>query len=184
MTVISDQTILIAPIGPFDADILSAVERMIPRTFGMPCRVETLLDHIDFAWNAERGQFHSTAVLAKLSEKASIDTLKVIALTHNDLFIPILTHVYGEAQLGGTSAIVSTCRLAGGISPVGQRALYLERITKEAAHELGHTFDLRHCKDRHCLMHYCRSIDDVDGKTSRLCRYCQVMLNDRLTTTI
>lgn len=180
MTTTPKATILIAPIGAFDADILSAVERMVMQTFGMPCRIDPLLDDIGFAWNEERGQFHSTAILAKLSENAPLDVVKVIALTHNDLFIPILTHVYGEAQLGGRSCIVSTCRLAGGISVVGQRVLYLERITKESAHELGHTFDLRHCKDRHCLMHYCRSTGDVDGKTNRLCRYCQVMLKDQL----
>ncbi|BBO71528.1 hypothetical protein DSCA_54580 [Desulfosarcina alkanivorans] len=180
MTATSKTTVLIAPIGAFDADILSVVENMVLRTFGLPCRTETLLDDIGFAWNEERGQYHSTMILAKLSETAPPDVFKVIALTHDDLFIPILTHVYGEAQLGGRSCIVSTCRLAGGISMVGQRALYLKRVTKEAAHELGHTFDLRHCKDRQCLMHYCRSTGDVDGKTGRFCRYCQVMLNDQL----
>ena len=180
MTAITEEAILIAPVGTFDADILSAVEKMIPQIFGISCRIETLLDDIDFAWNSERRQFNSTAILSKLSEKTPTDAFKVIALTHNDLYIPSLTHVYGEAQLGGTSAIISTCRLAGGISPVGQRTLYLERITKEAAHELGHTFDLRHCKDHQCLMHYCRSIEDVDGKTSQLCRYCQVLLKDHL----
>jgi archaemetzincin len=178
LTVSLKETILIAPIGGFEADILSAVETMIPQIFGLPCRIQALLDDIGFAWNAERKQFHSTAILAELSEKTPADTLKIIALTGEDLFIPILTHVYGEAQLGGISAVVSTCRLAGGISPVGERSLYLERITKEAAHELGHTFDLRHCKDRLCLMHYCRSIEDVDGKISQLCRYCRVMFND------
>ncbi len=180
MTATSKATILIAPIGAFDADILSAVEKMVLQTYGMPCRVQSLIEDIGFAWNAERGQFHSTAILAKLTENAPADVLKVIALTPHDLFIPILTHVYGEAQLGGCSCIVSTCRLADGISPAGQRAVYLERISKETAHELGHTFDLRHCKDNQCLMHYCRSTGDVDGKSSRFCRYCRVMLNDQL----
>lgn len=170
----------IAPIGDFDDDILSAVEKMIQDIFGMSCRIEPLLDDIDFAWNVERRQFYSTAILAQLSDLAPPDAHKIIALTDKDLFIPILTHVYGEAQLGGTSCIVSTCRLADGISRVSQRVEYLERITKEAAHELGHTFDLRHCKDHQCLMHYCRSAHDVDTKTSRLCRYCQVLLNDHL----
>jgi archaemetzincin len=178
LTANSRETILIAPIGDFDADIIDAVEKMVPLLFGMLCRVEPLLDDIGFAWNAERRQFHSTAILSELSGKAPADVLKVIALTHKDLFIPILTHVYGEAQLGGTSCIVSTCRLADGISAVGQRSLYLDRITKETAHELGHTFDLRHCKDHQCLMHYCRSIGDVDAKTHQLCRYCHVLLND------
>lgn len=180
MTAISRETILIAPIGEFDADILDAVGKMVPRIFGMSCTIEPLLDDIGFAWNPERRQFHSTAILVELSARVSTDALKVVALTREDLFIPILTHVYGEAQLGGTSCIVSTCRLADRISPILQRALYLERITKETAHELGHTFDLRHCKDHQCLMHYCRSIGDVDGKTDRFCRYCQVLLNDQL----
>ena len=183
MTSVSRDTILIAPIGDFAADILSAIEDMIPPIFGLPCRIEPLLDNIDFAWNPERRQFLSTIILAQLSDKAPADVFKIIALTRKDLFIPILTYVYGEAQLGGTSCIVSTCRLDGGISHVGQRVLYLERISKEVIHELGHTFNLRHCKDHQCLMHYCRSISDVDEKNSQLCRYCQVLLNDQLKNT-
>jgi archaemetzincin len=180
VTTILRDTILIVPIGDLPADILSAVEQKILPVFGLPCRIDPLFDDIGFAWNPERRQFLSTVILAQLSKKAPADALKVIALTRKDLFIPILTHVYGEAQLGGTSCIVSTYRLGDGISRVEQRALYLERISKEAIHELGHTFDLRHCKDHQCLMHYCRSIHDVDEKTSQLCRYCRVLLNDQL----
>jgi archaemetzincin len=180
LTTTAKATIQIAPIGAFDTDILSAVEKIVAQVFGLPCRTEPVIDDIGFAWNETRGQFHSTAILGKLSEKVPDDVFKVIALTHSDLFIPILTHVYGEAQLAGRSAIVSTFRLDDGISPVGQRAVYLERIAKEAAHELGHTFDLRHCKDHQCLMHYCRRIGDVDAKTARFCRYCKVLLNDQL----
>ena len=175
-------TVLIVPIGDFEDDILQAVDAMIKRAFDLSCRFEPLLDTIDFAWNAEREQFHSTAILTKLAERTPADVLKILALTKEDLFIPILTHVYGEAQLGGTSCIVSTCRLSGGISPTVQREHYLERIAKESAHELGHTFDLRHCKDSQCLMHYCRGIGDVDGKSNQFCRYCQVMLDDQLKT--
>lgn len=178
MTTRHREIILIAPIGDFDADVLLAVESMITQTFDMTCRVQPLLDDIGFAWNAEREQFHSTAILDKLSAAPRGDALKVLALTQEDLFIPILTHVYGEAQLGGVSCIVSTCRLSDGAA--GKRDRYLGRIAKESAHELGHTFDLRHCKDQQCLMHYCRSLGDVDGKAEQFCRYCRVMLNDQL----
>jgi archaemetzincin len=180
LTGIVPPIIIISPIGDFDADILCAIEEMVGKWLGLPCRTQALLDNIDFAWDAKRRQFHSTAILDLLSQQAPADTLKVIALTDRDLFIPILTHVYGEAQLGGLSCIVSTHRLAKGISAVAQRCRYLERIVKECAHELGHTFDLRHCKDNQCLMHYCRSIDDVDHKENRFCRYCRVMMGDAL----
>jgi archaemetzincin len=173
-------TILIAPIGDFDADLLQTLEKMVRETFGLPCRIEPLLDDIHFAWNAERDQYHSTVILGKLTEALPQDAYKIIALTHEDLFIPILTHVYGEAELGGVSCIVSTFRLSSDISPTSRRDLYLDRIYKESAHELGHTFDLRHCKDPQCLMHYCRRISDVDGKMNHFCRYCKVMLEDEL----
>jgi len=177
---VSKETILLSPIGDFDADILHAVEAMVPDVFSLLCHIQPLIDNIDFAWDARRRQFHSTVILEELSANAPLNAHKIIALTHHDLFIPILTHVYGEAQLGGRSSIVSTCRLADGISVVSRRATYLMRIVKETAHELGHTFDLRHCKDNRCLMHYCRSIGDVDTKTGQFCRYCRVLLSDHL----
>lgn len=180
MNAFASRFVILSPIGPFDADILCAVEKMVVRGLGLPCRIQTLFDDIDFAWDARRGQFNSTAILEKLAEQAPSDTLRVLALTTRDLFIPILTHVYGEAQLGGISCIVSTCRLDDGISAACQRRRYLARIVKESAHELGHTFNLRHCKDNQCLMHYCRSIGDVDHKQGRLCRYCNVMFGDGL----
>jgi archaemetzincin len=173
-------TVIIAPIGNFDADILGAIEQMVVNGLGLPCRIQGLIDNIDFAWDAKRQQFHSTAILDRLAQQAPADTLKMIALTDRDLFIPILTHVYGEAQLGGLSCIVSTHRLTKGISPVAQRRRYLERIVKECAHELGHTFDLKHCKDNQCLMHYCRSIGDVDHKENQFCRYCRILMDDAL----
>jgi archaemetzincin len=170
----------IAPIGVFAPDLLSAVVDTVGRLFGLECRTAPLLEEIAFAYDEERKQYHSTAVLERLTKQAPADTLKVLALTREDLFIPILTHVYGEAQLGGTSCVVSIHRLGEGISTVNMRPLYIERVAKEAAHELGHTFDLRHCKDAHCIMHYCRSISDVDHKSSDLCRYCRVLLGDSL----
>jgi archaemetzincin len=55
-----------------------------------------------------------------------------------------------------------------------------ERLVKEAVHELGHCFNLRHCKDSMCLMHYCRKLDDVDQKTDQFCRYCDIILTDSI----
>jgi archaemetzincin len=184
----------VAPIGVFAPDLMTTIVETIERVYGLECHAAPLIDEIAFAYDADRKQYHSTAILEALTAAASADTFKVLAstgkilaptrkilaLTREDLFIPILTHVYGEAQLGGTSCVVSTHRLAEGISRVNARECYLERVAKEAAHELGHTFDLRHCPDAYCIMHYCRSIEDVDHKGSDLCRYCRVMLGDYL----
>jgi archaemetzincin len=37
-----------------------------------------------------------------------------------------------------------------------------------------------HCKDKACIMHYCRKISDVDRKSGELCRYCKVLMGDEV----
>jgi archaemetzincin len=75
---------------------------------------------------------------------------------------------------------VSTIRLNEGHSYLSMQEPFLSRIVKEAVHELGHTFQLRHCREHTCLMHYCRNESDVDRKSDQLCRYCKVLLDDEI----
>ncbi len=172
--------ILLSPLGPFEGELLAAVAGEVRRVFGCETRSVRLLDEVGFARDPLRGQLGSTPILERLAAACPPDALKVLALTEEDLFIPVFTYVFGEAQLGGRAAIVSTHRLglAPGF-PVAHAAL-CRRLLKEAVHELGHTFGLRHCPDASCLMHYCRSARDVDRKGGELCRYCRILLNDAL----
>jgi archaemetzincin len=170
--------IAVSPVGRRTAALAPAVCKAIEHVYGRRTRVVPLLDSLDFAYDAQRGQFHSTPILERLAALAPQWALRVLAITTDDLFIPILTHVYGEAQLGGTAAIVSIHRLSEGLPALDADAVFNTRLAKEAVHELGHTFDLRHCKDKACSMHYCRSLFDVDQKKKEMCRYCAVLLGD------
>ena len=172
--------IAIAPLGDFDPQLPETVSREIHRVFGLHAEVKTIPLSLAFAYDAGRQQYHSTPILQKLAEALPDDALRILALVEVDLFIPILTYVYGEAQIGGRSCIVSTCRLNAGPGAryLSERTAW--RVVKESLHELGHTFNLRHCPDVACLMHYCRGDADVDRKSGDLCRYCRVMLDDEL----
>ncbi len=172
--------VLLSPVGGIEEDLLSSIQEAVYGVFGLPSTVRCLLRDIGFAFDPLRNQFHSTAILNRLAECLPDPNLKILAIVTQDLFIPILTHVYGEAQLGGRTCVLSTCRLREGLSGPGSREVLAQRTAKEAAHELGHTFDLRHCPDKGCIMHYCRSLRDVDCKENRFCRYCRVMLEDAL----
>ncbi len=172
--------ILIAPIGGVDPPLTAAVGREIQRVFRARPEVSPLLADISFAFDPGREQYHSTPILQRLAQASPADALRVLALTDVDLFIPILTHVYGEAQLGGRACIVSTHRLNSGPETLRSPQIAVGRVVKEAVHELGHTFKLRHCPDAACIMHYCRSEADVDRKSDDLCRYCGVLLEDEL----
>ncbi len=174
------ETIVIAPIGDFAPEIPAAISQGIARVFRTAVRVETILSDLAFAFDVVRRQYHSTAILRALEASAPPDAFKVLALVKVDLFIPILTHVYGEAQMGGMACVLSTYRLNPEPAPPGGRMATVTRTVKEALHELGHTFGLRHCPDPACLMHYCRSEYDVDRKASEPCRYCRILLEDEL----
>ena len=173
-------SIAIVPIGSFDVELIENIISRIEHIFGLSGEIFPLLNDLSFALDPNRRQYHSTPILEKLAAKSPPSAVKILALCHVDLFIPILTHVYGEAQIGGKACIISTHRLNAGQSHLNLREPYLSRIVKEAVHELGHTFTLRHCKDPSCLMHYCRSEGDVDRKTDELCRYCAILLKDTL----
>ncbi len=173
------ELVLVSPVGDIPQDISETVAEKIQDVFAMKTRIMPLLTDIEFAYDVDRNQYYSTRVLEKLAAAAPDGCFKVLAITQKDLFIPILTHVYGEAQLGGKSAIISISRLNIGLETMGMAAIF-DRVAKEAVHELGHTFDLRHCEDPHCIMHYCRKIEDVDRKMTRFCRYCSILLADSI----
>jgi len=170
--------IVISPIGNIDTKLIKPISREIKKIFNYQTCETPLLKDVDFAFDPSRHQYHSTLILNKLESQAPPDSTKIVALTDLDLFIPILTYVYGEAQLGGKACIVSTHRLMEGLSSKSSPETFRIRVIKEAIHELGHTFSLKHCPDHTCIMHYCRAIEDVDIKSDSLCRYCTILLDD------
>ena len=176
-----EHIIVISPIGDLeDTSLINMISREINRIFNHRTEIVSLLKDVNFALDPVRNQFHSTSILEKLERLSPINSMKVVGIAMVDLFIPILTHVYGEAQLGGKTCIVSTYRLKEGLSLRNSIHIYHNRITKEVIHELGHTFNLRHCPDNFCIMHYCRTVRDVDGKSDQLCRYCKTLLEDEI----
>ncbi len=180
MTETIEHKIVISPIGDIDDRLIHTIVTGVNRTFRYPVAIRAILENVDFALDRKRGQYGSTPILEKLHEQAFSNEIKILAVTDVDLFIPILTYVFGEAQLGGKACIVSIHRLKKGMSPVIDNRTIHERIEKESIHELGHTFNLRHCKDPSCIMHYCRGIEDVDLKSGRFCRYCRIMADDEI----
>jgi archaemetzincin len=172
-------TIYVSPVGQIAPWIIGTIAQKIEIFFGFKTEELCLVEDISFAYDRDRDQYHSTLILEKLASRCPKGGLKVMAVTKEDLFIPILTHVYGEAQLGGTACILSISRLITG-PDMGGKDRGESRIVKEAVHELGHCFDLRHCEDDTCIMHYCRKLGDVDKKSNRFCRYCNIFLADNI----
>ena len=98
---------------------------------------------------------------------------RVLAVTGVDLYIPVLTFVFGQARLNGRCAVVSSFRLDNKFYGLPDNpALLQERLLKEAIHELGHTFGLLHCHDPECVMKSSTYVEEIDFKSSRFCERC------------
>ncbi|MBN2124981.1 MAG: zinc metallopeptidase [Deltaproteobacteria bacterium] len=134
-----------------------------------------------FAFDPRRLQYDAAAILRSLETITFQGYDKIVAILDVDLFVPILTHVFGEAQQGGRYALVSVYRLRG--KEVGNPAplpQLLERTAKVALHETGHLFHLLHCTQKKCLMHFSGDLRDLDAIPLFLCRYCSASLRDAL----
>jgi len=104
------------------------------------------------------------------------DAWRLLGVTTVDLYIPILTFVFGEAQLQGNCAVVSSFRLRQEFYGLPTDAgLFRARLLKESIHELGHTFELSHCDDYQCVMAPSHGVEWMDLKTEHLCESCRVI---------
>jgi len=163
-------------IGEREADpaMIDHVRRELSRAFDRPVVRHQAAARPAEAYDPRRRQWASGKILHWLLEHGPRDG-PVLAVTDRDLFIPILTYVFGEAQLGGRAAVVSTARLSEDAAPPG-RAVLEERLVKEAVHELGHVLGLLHCGSPGCVMGRSAGVRDVDAKGHALCVACRGLL--------
>jgi archaemetzincin len=125
---------------------------------------------------------YNAAMILSFIESGPYDNYdKVIGVFNADLFIPTFAYVFGEAQQGGKHALISLFRLAvekGRNTPPS--AILCERAAKVALHELGHLYNLSHCEEKNCLMHYSGGLADLDNIPLYFCRYCNTYFKDAL----
>ncbi len=162
------------PIGDLDTRLLKSLAPALADSFRVPCRILDVRLDPQFAFHSERGQHHSSELLQAMQPYAAGGAWRVLGVTGVDLYIPILTFVFGEAQMGGPCAIVSYHRLRQqfyGLPP--DPNLLAERLVKESVHEVGHTIDLTHCGEYSCAMAPSHAVEWIDLKEATLCSACQ-----------
>ncbi len=161
--------------------MLNRVKERMASYLNMPVKIFPPEGRPNFAHDVGRRQFHSTKVLKHLLNNPSGGSLKTIGIVDVDLFIPILTFVFGEAQLGGKVAVVSTARLRQEFYGLPSSEPLTElRLVKECIHELGHTFGLTHCRNNRCVMYLSNTIRDVDAKGEVFCEKCADELSEKM----
>jgi archaemetzincin len=181
----SNSEIRLVPIGAVDRDLLDYLAFALAGMFDTACIQADLQIDASDAYNSTRQQYHSTQLLGKLHNLSEHGGKKILGVTSFDLFIPIFTFVFGEAQVGGSVALMSAHRLRQEFYGLpGNRDLFFARAEKEATHELGHAFGLTHCRSFDCVMRFSNSVEDVDMKASDFCTLCDAKLHAQLNSTM
>ena len=167
----------LVPIGQVDRALLEPLAEGLTWCLRVACSIQPNGLDADFAFNPVRGQYHSTEILKKILQKQPADRWKVLGVTEMDLYIPVLTFVFGEAQLADGGAVVSTHRLRQEFYGLPDNPeLLRERLLKEAIHELGHTYGLRHCSEYSCVMSASNGVERIDLKSASFCPACALAL--------
>lgn len=165
--------IRLVPLVPVQEEIVHRLTAPLCDVFHTTITVESpIRGVVDAAYDYSRGQYNSTLLIKELLRRFNGQS-KILGITSVDLFVPVLTYVFGEAQLGGVAGVMSTFRLDDtiyGLPP--DNVKFFERSIKESLHELGHTFGLLHCKNFDCAMHSSTTVDDIDIKRAMLCEDC------------
>ncbi len=166
----------VVAVGEVARDHLELLAEGLAPLLHVACTIHTENVDAAFAFDSLRGQFHSSEILKRLKKLPAGETWRLLGVTESDLFIPILTFVFGEAQLGpanACAAVVSMHRLRQefyGLPTEPQ--LLADRLLKESLHELGHTLGLRHCLDYQCVMSSSHSVENIDLKLPQFCPKC------------
>ena len=171
----------VVPLGEVPEIALKVIAANISGYLNLSVQILPPLEHPEYAVDKRRLQYDAGIILKALESMPFDNCKKVIGVINQDLFVPIFTHVFGEAKQGGKFALVSLFRL--GKNPDGSTppsSLFFERGAKVALHEAGHLFNLLHCMDERCLMHFSGNLEDLDSAPLYFCRYCATYLRDAL----
>lgn len=168
----------ILPIQFKDKDLLVSISTTLKDIFGLPVIFMQKPLSLDKGRDPIRNQYNSTWILSQLLKLAPEENCRIIGVTEMDLYVPVLTYVFGEAQLNGIAAVVSSYRLRDELYGLPKNPQRLkDRLEKEAVHELGHTFGLIHCRNPNCVMYATTYAEEIDLKSKNLCRVCSAILD-------
>lgn len=169
----------LAAAGAVDEETLAFAASSLASALGVATGLVAPFPEPAYAYDATRGQYSSTLILLDAIARRPAEATRLLVLTEHDLFIPMLSFVFGQAQVDGPAAVMSLARLRQEFYALRpNRALLFHRVRKEALHEIAHTYGLTHCSDPSCTLSLSTDIRQLDRKGGDFCASCAILVRD------
>ena len=168
--------IYLKPLRKIEEQVLDILKQHLSRIFG-----DTVISPGDqipvSAFNDSRRQYNAASLLDLLKSYKMPERYKMLGIVDVDIYVPELNYVFGLADINGYCTVISLTRLREEFYGLPtDMQLFLDRVVKEATHELGHAFGLEHCDNNKCVMHFSNSLQDTDIKGNVFCQNCKPKL--------
>lgn len=173
------RAIILVSCGLFEKQLTKQVAADVEEEFAFPVILRECTLDISHFYNPGRRQYDANNFLKAITQRVPEDAIKVMGMARVDLYIPILTYIFGQASLNGYAGIASLYRLRN--EHYGLEADYellIERFSKVIIHELGHTFGQIHCSNPVCVMRSSTYVEDLDQKEGHFCSSCRQKLKE------
>ncbi|MEE9200713.1 MAG: archaemetzincin family Zn-dependent metalloprotease [Candidatus Brocadiales bacterium] len=170
------RVVRLIPVGEVKEKLLVELADSLEKDLGVVAQVGPAMEVPADAYNPKKNQYFSTEILRALKDMGPGGRLYLLGVTELDLYVPTLNFVFGEALPLRHVAIISLRRLREEFyGKDADPSLLSERMIKEAVHELGHVWGMRHCPNPKCVMFFSNSLADTDRKSKNLCPNCQAL---------
>ncbi len=171
--------LLLVPIGAVETGLLDWLAKELESALGCAVRIGETVPLPESGYDPRRRQYRGEAILSLLQAVPG-PAERVLGLADVDCYAPGLNFIFGQAGFYRREAFVALPRLRQSFYGLpDDPSLFRQRVLKEAVHELGHTWGLVHCPDRHCVMHFSNTLHDTDVKGPDFCPRCRTNLSRR-----
>lgn len=155
-------------VGEVSSSLLKKLEQPFHSYLGLSSKLHrTVLQTPKYAFNKDRNQYHTNAILKRLVPLLEGPSDVILAISDVDLFIPDAAFVFGEADRELRVGILSTFRMKGSDEQMSRR------FQVEAVHQAGHLMGLSYCEDARCVMFMAQGLPECDRKNLMPCSLCR-----------
>ena len=169
--------IVLLPVGRIDVARFEFLREPLIQIFQRPVEIGARLPVPKYAFNPTRNQYHSAAIMKRVESNRLAEWDAAIGVSGEDLFVPEVPFVFGEADRSTRSALLSLARLKADSGTLEMRDEMLrKRLVSEAIHQVGLLRGLAHCPNNRCVMFYAASVAEIDKRGQNLCANCRKRL--------